>query len=189
MIRIESSTTGTRGDLLALAIFAILVAFAAPALAQESYEASSTWELRRVVSQTTTNLDDLPGHRLGLITTAFQRTQGGALAGRQMTISRCSEIADTLQGSGFPHFYCTISFDNGDRLFVRYRGEYRGADLPWGGVTVTGSGSWQCIGGTGAFRAYAGEGTWQASGELSQDGARRSWSLVEQGTYRPPVRK
>ncbi|MEA2624517.1 MAG: hypothetical protein QOD06_562 [Candidatus Binatota bacterium] len=159
----------------------------APVRSEPTYAVATTWRLARTTAKSTALVEDAPGHEVGLLNIVLERSEALVIAGQQMTGARCSEVVDLLGVSGFTSAYCTLRFGNGDAVFHHYRGEYHGVASGTGGQQVSGQGTWQCVGGTGAFRGMTGEGRWESSGEVTADGLRQNWSRTERGNYRQPV--
>jgi hypothetical protein len=169
-----------------LMMLLVWTAFPEPVRSEPTFAVATTWRLARTTAKSTALVEDAPGHEVGLLNIVLERSEGLGIAGQQMTGARCSEVVDLLGVSGFTSAYCTLRFGNGDALFHHYRGEYHGVGTPAGAQKVSGQGTWQCVGGTGAFRGMTGEGRWESSGEVTADGLRQNWSRTERGSYRQP---
>lgn len=147
----------------AVAVAVLAAPLAGTALAEDLGTGRRVQNTVRVES---VEVDDVPGHELGLVEfTGLTFYEGGEVARH-----RNPAIFDLTDGVGPNHGYVVHTFEDGSTSVERYSGAVLEGQS--GGRHAVG-GTFECIRGTGRFEGIRGEGTWRAE----------RYGPLEEGSY------
>jgi hypothetical protein len=140
-----------------LGLIVLLVAFAAPALAQT--QVSGTLKCPKSDTGQPVEVGDHPGHMLMIGKGTCTWAAPLEIAGMKSTAYSGAGVLDLDGAKGQDRGYAVITMDNGDKAYARYQDT--GTGPPGGNVTF--EGTWSFTGGTGKLKGLKGKGTYKGS--------------------------
>ena len=156
---------------------AFLAAGALATAAGAQTKTSGTIQCGKPDPSHTIELDDKPGHMMGIGKSKCTWSPGMEIAGSKTKDGYSISFDDMLGSKYSGHGIHVSTMDNGDKIFVKFQG---GGTLK-DGALQTDAGKWSYAGGTGKLKGIKGKGTYKGKGNA--DG---SMTYEIEGDYQLP---